>query len=581
MVRFGRRSVAVEELVIPAIAVALVFDALLHAWWSGLPATLAMACGVARAALAARTTHASRSIFVRRARVAPIAWGISAVLALLTLARAYVAVRQFQGGVAEEGTRSYDALYGALLVGSILVQSRRTDVARLALRLTSRPMLTLAASFAAMISGGTLLLVLPFSVRSIEDISFLDALFTMTSAVCVTGLTVNDVGTTYTVFGQAVILLGIQLGGIGMMTVAAFIFQFRGTAALRDQSRYAEMLGTKSLFALRSTLRAVVIGTLAVELAGALLLFLFFASDPRLGGRPVWTSLFTSVSAFCNAGFSLLPDGLTLLRQDALPQLVVMALVVTGGLGFPVLQELAVSLRSRSLRLVRREAPRPPRLGMLARVTLATSAVLIVAGAAGVSLLESGGVLEDLPLHDRLTGALFTSITARTAGFNTLDVGAMQAGTLLLLMLLMFIGGSPASTAGGIKTTTAAVLASTVRAEISGGEPSLFHRELAPEVRRRATAIAGLSGAMVFTALLLLTIVERDVPFLALAFEAVSAFSTTGLSTGVTASLSPLGKLVLIATMFVGRVGPLTIALAAGAHGVQRHRLAQTGLSVG
>lgn len=573
--RFSR-----EHLALPAVLIALVVDTVVPTWWSGIFAVPGMAAGVLVAIQAARSADASRSLFIRRARVGLVTWGIVAALTGIGLARTYLAIRQFQGGVAAEGTRTYDAIFAVLLVAALLVQWRGADVARLAIRLALRPMLVLAASFVALIAAGTLLLVLPVSVRSIEDISLLDALFTMTSAVCVTGLVVNDAGTTYTGFGQFVILAGIQLGGIGFMTVAAFVLQFRGSA-LRDQSRYATMLGADSLAALRRTIRGVVLATLLIELAGAVLFFLLWAGDPRLDGRSaIWISLFTAVSAFCNAGFSLFPDGLISFNRDASIQIVAAVLIIAGGIGFPVLREIAIGAWARARRLVKKDLPRAPRFGILTRVVLGTTGILLIAGASGVALLESGGVLAEMSFLDRLVGAFFTSVTTRTAGFNTFDLGLMQPATLLLMIVLMFIGGSPGSTAGGIKTTTAAVLAATIRAEVTGGEASLFRRGLTPEVRRRATAIVTLSATIVVSVLMALTVFEAK-PFLSLAFEVVSAFSTTGLSTGITPTLSPYGKLLLVATMFVGRVGPLTIALAAGAPDAPRHRLAQTGLSVG
>ena len=578
--RFAWRP-ATEVLVLPAILACLVLDAAVPKWWSGVPAAVAMVAGIVLAVGVALQAQRSRSVFIRRARVAPIVAAIVVALTGIFLARGYLAFQQFQGWLAQEGTRTYDALFGALLLAAIVLERQGTLIARLALRAAQQPMLILTASFAALIACGTLLLVLPISVHSIEDISLLDALFTMTSAVCVTGLVVNDPGATYTGFGEAVILSGIQLGGIGFMTVAAFALQFRGGAALRDQSRYAAMLGANSLSALRRTIRGVVLATLAIELIGALLLLGLWAGDPRLDGRSaIWISAFTAVSAFCNAGFSLFADGMISFQRDTLCQLVIMTLIVCGGFGFPVLRELAVGGLQRARRYAKKERPRPPRFSVTTRVVLGATGFLIVAGATAIALLESGGIFQGLPFLDRVVGAVFTSVTSRTAGFNNVDVGALQAATLLLIMILMFIGGSPASTAGGIKTTTAAVLAATIRAEVTGSEPSLFHRALTHEVRRRATAVAGLSISVVLVSLMGLTLVERA-PFLPLAFEAVSAFSTTGLSTGITPGLSPMGKLLIVTTMFVGRVGPLTIALAAGAPELQRHRLAQTSLSVG
>lgn len=568
----------IETLVLPAILLALALDATVPAWWSGIPAAAAMAGGIFLAVRVTRAAHRSPSLFIRRARVVPIAAAMTVALAGICLARGYLAIRQFQGGIAAEGTRTYDALFAALLLAVLVLEWRGTLVARLSLRAAQQPMLLLTASFGVLIAVGTLLLVLPISVHSIEDISLLDAFFNMTSAVCVTGLTVNDPGSTYSSFGEAVLLAGIQLGGIGIMTVAALVFQGAG---LRDQSRYATMLGASSLLSLRRTVQSVVVATLTIEAIGALLLFALWSGDARLDGRSaIWMSVFTAVSAFCNAGFSLFRDSLVAFRRDTFVPLVVMTLIVLGGLGFPVLRELVAASVPRLRRLVDRKRPQPPRLSITTRVVLAASAVLIVAGTTAVALTEGSTTLPDLGWWDRIIASAFTSVSTRTAGFDLLGMAAMHQSTLLVIMVLMFIGGSPASTAGGVKTTTAAVLVATIRAEILGGEPSLYDRALAEDVRRRATAIAVLSALIVLTVTVLLTLSERQ-PFLSLAFEAVSAYSTTGLSTGITPGLSPAGKILLAATMFVGRVGPLTIALAAGAPQLQRHRLAQTSLSVG
>lgn len=554
--------------------------------WAGILAVLGMAAGATITVRETLELRSSKSLLLRRARIEVVGWLIAAALVLFVLARVAVLKDQFVTPLEPlvRGPRTYDALYLLIFGAAKLLRWQGLATARVSIALAARPALVLSLSFAVMIVVGTLLLVLPFSLRSVEQVSVLDALFTMTSAVCVTGLAVNDIGSTYSAFGQLVILLGMQLGGIGIMTLAAFAF---ATAGLRAETRFAAMVGASSLAALKPTIRGVVLFTVGFELLGAALLFALWHGDPRFADRSVpWNAVFHSVAAFCNAGFSLFESNLVPFRQDTGVQVVIAALVILGGLGFPVLRELLGAGRLLPAwllgRLLRRSGAPRIRLEHGTRVVLAASAVLLVLGASGVALLESGGVLADLPMGDRLVGSAFTSVTTRTAGFNTLPVGDMHPATLLLIMILMFIGGSPASTAGGIKTTTAAVLLATLRAEVAGTEPRLGFRSVPTEVRRRATAVTVLSGGIVVVSLGLLTLTDPAVPFLSLTFEAVSAFATTGLSTGVTPLLSPGGKLVLIATMFVGRVGPLTIALAVATRAADaRYRLASEPVAVG
>ncbi|HEY0134136.1 MAG TPA: potassium transporter TrkG, partial [Nannocystis sp.] len=411
------------------------------------------------------------------------------------------------------------------------------------------------------------------------------SLFTMASAVCVTGLSVNDVPTTYTFFGQAVILAGIQLGGIGIMTIAALALAFSRNTSLQSQLRYAAMLDARTLADLRQIVVGIIFGTFAIEACGALALWFLFSGDPRIGdASPLWMAVFHSISAFCNAGFALFPGNLMGFVGDTGVQTVIMLLIVLGGLGFPVIMELVRTGGRRALRVVRKSTPMPPRLSLTSRVVVTTSLLLIAVGTVAVLLLEFTNALA--PAGEAMTGgrvlaALFASVNTRTSGFNTVDLVVLKDSTLMIMCVLMFIGGSPASTAGGIKTTTAAVVFATLRAELRGREPELGGRAIAADALRKAIAVSAMSLAVVLTVILLLTLTE-DQKFIHLAFEAVSAFATVGLTAGVTASLSVAGKLIITATMFVGRVGPFTIALAVGRDvEAQRYRLAREDLPVG
>jgi len=480
-----------------------------------------------------------------------------------------------------EAARTYDGIFGALALAIVgLAFSGRRALA-LMLRAARHPGLLFAGSFGAMIVVGTLLLTLPFAVRSVTDVSLLDALFTITSAVCVTGLAVNDVGATYTPFGQLVILLGIQVGAVGLMTLAALAVTMSRDPSLRSQLRYAQMLDVRTLDQLRVQVRTMLIGTLVIEAIGALGLGMLWAADGRLEGRSVvWMSVFHAVSAFCNAGFSLFPRGMATFVDRPGVQGVLMVLITLGGLGFPVILELCRHGWGRFLWRTGRGA-RPPELSLLTRVAVKMSAALVVVGTLAIYVLEVGQSLEPLGLGERLYAALFASVNTRTAGFNSVDVGAMRDATLLVTCGLMLIGGSPSSTAGGIKTTTAAVFLAALRGELRGHEPTLAGRSLPPELLRRATAVVSLSVMIVGAVILLLTLTE-DQPFIALAFEAVSAFATVGLSVGITGSLSAAGKCIIATAMFLGRVGPLTIALAVGQQRDRRpFRLAPESLPIG
>jgi trk system potassium uptake protein TrkH len=510
---------------------------------------------------------------------------IIATLLAMFVARAYILSQQGEGSdlQLDRAARMYDLVF--LVVGALhgLSAAMPERLARLALRFAQRPALLLAGSLAAMILVGTVLLALPLSVEDVADVSLVDSLFTITSAVCVTGLAVNDPGSTYTFFGELVILLGIQLGGMGIMTLAALALAFARDTALSTQLRYAAMLDARTLSDLRTTVQSIVVGTLAIEALGAVLLYIQFSGDPRAEGHSVvWLSIFHAVSAFCNAGFALFPGNFAGFADDYGVQSVLMALVTCGGLGFPVLRELAIQARMRSVRIVMRDQPRPLPLSLTTRVVVITSGILVLGGAVLVLALEWGRApMQELGAMDRIFAALFHSVNTRTSGFNTVDVGAFTSTTLLWTCVLMFIGGSPGSTAGGIKTTTVATLFATLRGEMRNGEPNLGRRAIAPEVFRRASAVTAISAGIVIVSLTALTMTEEH-DFMMLLFEAVSAFGTVGLSAGITAKLTTAGKLVITATMFIGRVGPLTIALAvAAAEGRSRYRLARESLPIG
>jgi trk system potassium uptake protein TrkH len=564
----------------------IVLDILVASPWTGLPVVLGM--GLVTVAVAEQV----RQLIAARRGTAGLAGVIwfegSLLLALLgfLIARILVLTAMFEGATERQiaAAETYNLVFTSLaaIAGGLVIAPERSG--RVLLNMAQKPATALIGSFAVMIAGGSLLLTLPLSVTELGHVSFVDALFTMTSAVCVTGLAVNDVGATFTLFGQGVILTGIQLGGIGIMTVAALALAFTNNTSLQSQLRYAAMLDARTLADLRAIVVAILAGTFVIEAIGALALWSLLAGDPRLDGQSaLWMAVFHSVSAFCNAGFSLFPGGMTKFAGDLGVQLVIMLLIVFGGLGFPVMMELARH-GWRTLGHAVRRGPHPPPLSLTTRLVGTWTLALIAIGTLVVFVLEFSASLaptSELGPGGRLLAALFASVNTRTAGFNTVDIAAMRDATLLVTCVLMFIGGAPMSTAGGIKTTTFAAVVAALRGELRGREPELGGRAVPPEVLRKAIAVVMMMGGLALLITLLLTLTEEQ-PFIRLVFEAVSALATVGLSTGITPALTIAGKLIVAAAMFLGRVGPFTIALAiADKPSRQRYRLARESFPVG
>ncbi|MET9130773.1 TrkH family potassium uptake protein [Streptomyces antibioticus] len=421
------------------------------------------------------------------------------------------------------------------------------------------PARTLVMAFGGVILLGAFLLMLPVSSEDGGATGFVTALFTSTSAVCVTGLVVVDTGTYWSGFGEGVILALIQVGGFGIMTMASLLaLLVSGKLRLRLQLTAAAETKSFGIGDVRRVLLGVAGTTLAVELAvgGWLALRFRFGYDQPIA-ESAYSGLFHAVSAFNNAGFGLHVDSLTPYAQDPWVTLPVALAVILGGLGFPVLLEL---LRHRT----RRRLTGRRNWTLHTRMTLVTTGVLLLTGTVLTCLLEwtNPGTLGRFDWDEKLLNGFFHSAMSRTAGFNAVDIGAMHASTLLMTCTLMFIGGGSAGTAGGIKVTTFAVLAAAIAAEVRG-EPNstVMGRRLAPHVLRQALTVALLAVGLVIGATLALLTVS-SAPMEAVLFEAVSAFGTVGLSTGITADFPDSGQLVLILLMFVGRLGPVTLVSA-------------------
>jgi trk system potassium uptake protein TrkH len=429
-----------------------------------------------------------------------------------------------------------------------------------------RPLPLLCLSFLLTIALGTLALMFPAATRGGQGAPFLVALFTATSASCVTGLAVVDTGSYFSTFGHWVILGLIQVGGLGVMTITTTLaLAFRAQLSARTRGAMQELLEEETVQGFQGLLYSMSLITVTVEVLGALALYPSLALAPD--GRPLPTSerafhaLFHAVSAFCNAGFSLYPDGVARFVGSPGVNLTLMALITLGGLGFPVVTSLL------DWETWRRRGPRGgwAFLPVHTRLVLLSSALLVVGGALAWLVLEWNHTLAGLSWGERLWASLFQSVTLRTAGFNTVDFARLGTPMLLLSLVLMFIGGSPGGTAGGIKTTTVAVLALTFRALLHNrAEVEALGRSVPVATVYRASAVTLISFGLLFGLAFLLFAVEPQLPFRDVLFEAVSAFGTVGLSTGVTPRLSAWGMVVVCLQMFVGRLGPFTLALAVG-----------------
>jgi trk system potassium uptake protein TrkH len=417
------------------------------------------------------------------------------------------------------------------------------------------PAQLIALSFAATIAIGTLLLSLPGAHAPGAAIGVWAALFTAISAVCVTGLIVVDTGSDYSHFGQTVIMLLIQTGGFGILTLGTLVALVTGRRlGFRERRNLQTQLNALQVGGVVRLLRSLLLVVAGIELVGALLLYGRFAPVEGVG-RGAFFALFHSISAFNNVGFALYADSLEGYVGDPLINLTVMTLIILGGLGFVVMVDLISRYRH----------PRRTALNLHTKIVLTISGLLIGAATVLYLVLEwnNPATLGPLTWPGKGLAALFQAVTPRTAGFNTLAVGGMRESSLLWTMLLMFIGGNPGSTAGGIKTVTFFVLVGSAWSLSRGrGELNLFNRRVTLDLVVRAGVIALISMLLAGAALTALAITDAEQGMLALAFETFSALGTVGLSLGITAELSAPGQLIIMGLMFLGRLGPLTLALA-------------------
>ena len=412
----------------------------------------------------------------------------------------------------------------------------------------------LALGFVVIILVGTILLTLPISTASGESTNFLDALFTATSAVCVTGLIVVDTGSYWNMFGQTIIMILIEIGGLGFMSFTTLIAIILGKKiTLRERLILQDAMNTFNIQGLVKMVKYVLVFTVSVQFFGALLLSTQFI--PEFGfGKGAFYSLFHSISAFCNAGFDVLGKGNSLIsfNTNVVVIMVLSILIIIGGLGFTVWSELYTC---KSIR----------RVSIHSKMVLLITTGLVVGGTLLMFLFEHNNpqTISKMSFINKLTNSFFASVTPRTAGFNSISTSGMTTAGQFLTIILMFIGGSPGSTAGGIKTTTIGVLIVTVVSVIRGREDSeVFKRRFSKDLVYKAFTLLFIGFTLVVIVTMLLSYTEKGATFMSIFYETISAFGTAGLTLGLTPDLSNIGRILIIIMMYLGRVGPLTVVLS-------------------
>lgn len=422
------------------------------------------------------------------------------------------------------------------------------------------PPQVLALGFLSLILIGSILLNLPIASSSGSSIGYVNSLFTSASAVCVTGLTVLNTAKDFTPFGQVIIITLIQFGGLGIMTLATVGYIIMGKKiSFKERLMIKEQLNTESIQGIVKLTKKVIGYTFFLEMMGSLLLALRFV--PMFGfEKGLAFSIFHSISAYCNAGFDIFGDSLIIFQNDYYVLLILSLLIILGGLGFTVYADLLAKDKLRKLTLH-------------SKVVLIMTGSLLIIGTLSFLLFESTnpGTLGSMNFPSRLANSFFQSVSPRTAGFYSVDMSKIRETTIFSTIMLMFIGGSPGSTAGGIKTTTFACLLLTTISVVKGEEDvNCLNRRLPFETIKRAVSIFLIGLAIVFSTAIILTITDSSLKFINLLFESTSAFGTVGLTTGITDKLSTLGRLVITLTMYIGRVGPLTMAYAFARRNMKR-----------
>ena len=413
-----------------------------------------------------------------------------------------------------------------------------------------------AIGFFTIILVGAILLSLPISSKSGEFTPFIDALFTATSATCVTGLVVYDTYLYYSLFGQSVIIILIQIGGLGFMMIATmFMLVLRRRIGIRERGFLKDSVNTLSIGGIVRLAKHILMGTFIIEGIGAIILSIKFSSE--MGVIPgIFNGLFHSISAFCNAGFDLMGrygafTSLTRYNGDILINIVIMSLIVIGGIGFLVWEDIY------------KNKFRFERYNLHSKIVLVTTVLLIITGAIAFYMFERKNLLANVGSKEIILSSLFHSITPRTAGFNTVDTGSLSEGSKLLTMILMLIGGSPGSTAGGIKTTTFVVAClSVISSVIQSNDLNIFKRRLEDGILKNAYSIITIYILSSTLAMLIISLAQPELILGDIAFEVLSAIGTVGMTTGITSELVNVSKFVVILLMYCGRVGSLSVLMA-------------------
>jgi trk system potassium uptake protein TrkH len=424
-------------------------------------------------------------------------------------------------------------------------------------RLKLQPAQVVLLSFAAWILLGALALMLPVSTNPGKSIGFVNALFMSTSATCVTGLATVSLVDDLSVFGQMVLLVLLQVGGLGIMTLSSSMAVIMGkNLQMREQVIMHDVLDTSSSEELLALVVNIIRYTFAIEFVGALLLTIGFYQEGFEIGQSLYYGFYHSISAFCNAGFALWNNNLEDFKFTPLIHFTIAFLIIFGGIGFSVLKDVSETIKNK----------RPLRsLSVHTKIVLVTNTMLLLLGTVYFFFGEFLHAFQDYSIWERFQVAFFQSTTARTAGFNTINIAAMQSHCIYLMILLMFVGASPGSTGGGVKTTTFAVLLQSVTATLKGKKDvEFFERRVPGQTVVKSIAIFIICIIVVSVGVLVMVRVEPDKSFLSLLFEVVSGFGTVGLSLGITPFLSVMGKLCIVAMMYLGRVGPLTLVMAVG-----------------
>lgn len=462
----------------------------------------------------------------------------------------------------------------------LLMKSLETQYgAKVLANLNLRPSQTLALGFIGLIAVGTILLTFPAATTDGRGAPLLNALFTMTSASCVSGLAIYHIGLEFTRFGQTVILFGIQAGGLGIMVLsAAFAVLVGGNIPSRRQVGLREVLDISTPEGLRTLIRAVTATTIITEFIGALCLFFLWHDYLPNAAERLWWSIFHAISAFCNAGISLSKISLVPFVNDPGICFVFMVLITVGGIGFFVISDLL----NPEVWVVKKPKAVWDRLQIQTKVVLVSTILLDSMGMLLFLFFEYDGALQGLSADKKIIAALFHAVSLRSAGFHVVPLAHLAAPTIIVSIAFMFIGASPGSTGGGIKTTTTAVSVMALRAMLRGREEvELLGRRMPPSIVSRSLSIV-LVAVLVIAVFLTLLLATQDIKFEKLFFEVVSAFATVGLTLDATASLNDTGKILIILLMYVGRIGPLTLALAVGERKLpQGYRLPKGRIAVG